>query len=354
MSIAQAGSRRACDGGSRASPALNGRERYEALLSGAPVDYLPRVPILMQFAAEHIGSDYGRYVYDHRVLAEAHLRCAEDFGMDQLSAISDPYRETAGFGAEIRFEPSGPRCDRPPLADGRSLDSLACPDPYSSPRMLDRLRAIERYRASAQDTHSIMGWVEGPAAEAACLRGISAFLMDFFDDEGFACALMDRCLEVAIDFARAQVKAGADTLGIGDAIASQISPGLYESLVQPRQLELLSAVRAMGARVRLHICGDITHLLPGIAALPLDVLDVDHMVDLATVRAALPKDVALAGNLDPVSGVAQGTPDSIRRALLGCYQVAGNPFLVNAGCEIPPGTPPENLRALCEPLHYRA
>jgi uroporphyrinogen-III decarboxylase len=30
----------------------------------------------------------------------------------------------------------------------------------------------------------------------------------------------------------------------------------------------------------------------------------------------------------------------------------GNPYMVNAGCEIPSGTPEENLSALCDPIPY--
>jgi uroporphyrinogen decarboxylase len=110
----------------------------------------------------------------------------------------------------------------------------------------------------------------------------------------------------------------------------------------------------MGAKVRLHICGNITHLLPGIASLGIDVLDVDHMVDLRTVRKAVGPKVAIAGNLDPVTAVLRSTPDHIRAHVLSCYSEAGNPFIVNAGCEIPSATPAENLRALCEPVPFRA
>jgi hypothetical protein len=35
------------------------RERYLAVLHGGRPDVLPRLPILMQFAAEYIGSNYG-------------------------------------------------------------------------------------------------------------------------------------------------------------------------------------------------------------------------------------------------------------------------------------------------------
>ena len=92
------------------------RERYLAVLHGGRPDVLPRLPILMQFAAEYIGSNYGAFASDYRVLVEANLRCAEEFGIDQLNTMSDPYRETAGFGAPIEFPRNGvPICLKPPL-----------------------------------------------------------------------------------------------------------------------------------------------------------------------------------------------------------------------------------------------
>lgn len=329
---------------------MNGLQRYLATLRGEPVDHLARTPILMQFAAEHIGSDYGRFAADHRVLVTANRRCADDFGIDQLSCISDPYRETHGFGGQVAFVPDGPPRCTAPLAERRELDGLTRPDPLASTRMLDRVRAVEAYRREDHGTRSLLGWVEGPAAEAANLRGVITFMFDLMDDPAYAAELMDRCVDVAIDFARAQVEAGVDTVGIGDAIASQVGPDTYEALIQPREKRLVEAIHAIGAFVKLHICGNLTHLLPGIADLGVDVLDLDHPVDLAVARAAVGDQVVLTGNLDPVSVVRFGTPEGIRAALIEAYARAGDPFMVNAGCEIPAGTPPENLLALCEPL----
>jgi uroporphyrinogen-III decarboxylase len=48
--------------------------------------------------------------------------------------------------------------------------------------------------------------------------------------------------------------------------------------------------------------------------------------------------------------VMQGTPASIRAALRETYNKVGQPYMINAGCEIPSGTPKENLLALCEPI----
>lgn len=332
---------------------MTGRERVAAMLRGEPTDILPRVPILMAFAARHIGQSYAAFAADHRVLAEANLRCAEDFDFDQLSAISDPYRETAAFGAELAFRPDGPpHCLRPPLADAKDPALLARPDPATSERLVDRVAGVRAMSEAGGDRFSVLGWVEGPAAEAADLRGVTSFLMDLIEDPPFAAALMDRCTEVAVDFARAQVAAGADMIGLGDAIASQLSPALYAEHVLPRERRIVEAVHRAGAAVRLHICGDITHLLAHLPALGADLIDLDWQVEMRRAREALGDGQALAGNLDPAEAVLRSTPEAIRRALEEIYREVGPPYFAGAGCEIPAATPPANLRALCAPIPY--
>lgn len=335
---------------------MNDLERYLATLDGRPTDFLPRVPILMQFAAEHIGSNYAAFASDWRVLVEANFRCRNDFGFDQVSAISDPYREVQGFGGAIHYEADhAPTCPRPPLADVRDLSPLReDPDPYACERMLDRLLAVRALKARVGGACSILGWVEGPAAEAADLRGVQDFLMDLMDDEAACRALMARCTQTAIRFAEAQLAEGADTIGVGDAIASQLPPDLYRAAVWPFEKQLFDAIHAKGGLVKLHICGNINHLLPHLGGLGVDVLDIDHMVDAKRAREAVGPRTAIAGRVDPVADVLHGTPDSIRRAAAESYAAIGNPHLVMAGCEIPPGTPAANLHALCEPIPYRA
>jgi MtaA/CmuA family methyltransferase len=220
--------------------------------------------------------------------------------------------------------------------------------------MNDRLLAVRALHARVGGECSVLGWVEGPAAEAADLRGVQDFLLDLMDDEAACRALMTRCTQTAIRFALAQLAEGADTIGVGDAIASQLPPDLYRSAVWPFEKQLVDAIHAKGGHVKLHICGNIKHLLPFLGELHLDVLDIDHMVNPADARLAVGPGVAIAGRVDPVSDVLKGTPESIRAAAAASYAAIGNPHLVMAGCEIPPGTPVENLKALCAPIPYRA
>jgi len=337
---------------------MTGKQRYLATLAGEPIDHLARLPILMRWAADYISAPYGEFCQGALVKADANIRCANEYGLDVVSVMSDPFSETEAFGGDIVFhDDATPECPHPPLAETRDLATLKRPDSHNSRRLANTLKTVRLYAVAAErgeHAASILGWVEGPAAEAADLRGVSQFLLDLMDDPAWCGELMDRCVDVAAEFAAAQCEAGADTIGIGDAICSQVSPALYIQWVLPRQKKLCQAIKATGAIVRMHICGNITHLLPGLATLPLDILDVDHMVDIAAVRRAMPERVALVCNIDPVADVLEGTPESIPAAVRKRYEQAGDPFFVGAGCEIPPGTPPGNLRALCRPLRGKS
>ena len=82
---------------------MNGRQRLLATIAGRPVDRLAVMPITMMFAADQIGEPYGAYARDYRVLVDGQLRTAERFGLDHVSAISDPAREAADCGATVRY-----------------------------------------------------------------------------------------------------------------------------------------------------------------------------------------------------------------------------------------------------------
>ena len=59
--------------------------------------------------------------------------------------------------------------------------------------------------------------------------------------------------------------------------------------------------------------------------------------------------MTLAGNINPVTDVRDGTPRHVVEALSACLRdAAGGPYAVAAGCEIPRDTPDENLRAMAE------
>jgi uroporphyrinogen-III decarboxylase len=69
-------------------------------------------------------------------------------------------------------------------------------------------------------THSILGWVEGPLAEYADLRGVENAMLDLINSPEIFVEAGEIIVQNAIAFAVAQIKVGADMVGIGDSAAS--------------------------------------------------------------------------------------------------------------------------------------
>mgnify|MGYP001828421889 CR=1 FL=1 len=329
---------------------MNGRQRLLALLEGNAPDSLPLMPITMMFAADHIGVSYGEYATDFNVLVDAQVAIARDYDFDYVSCISDPAREAADCGAHVQIFD-----DQPPaivetnalLADKQALATLAIPDPAEG-RMADRVAAAARFKQLVGDEKLIEGWIEGPCAEAADLRGINTLMMDFFDDPDFVRDLFEFNLEMAIRFAKAQVAAGVDLIGVGDAAASLVGPQLYEEFVWPYEKRLVDELHAIGTRARLHICGNISSVLEPIGRLGYDIVDLDFMVPVQQARQAMGPDQILLGNIDPVRALKNSHPAAIMAAIGQCHEAAGPRYIVGAGCEIPRATPTENLVALTD------
>lgn len=328
---------------------MNGRERVFAHLNGKPADRLALMPITMMFAADQIGVKYRAYATDYRALVEAQLRTAERFNLDYVSAISDPAREAADFGASVEYF-----ADQPPafdeknalLADKTMLSRLRMPDPLGGGRMHDRVKALGLFKERVGREKFIEGWVEGPCAEGADLRGINTLMLDFFDDPAFVRDLFTLAVENALRFAGAQVEAGADLIGVGDAAASLVGPMIYKEFVWPFEKQLVDGLHRLGAHVRLHICGNTRPILESLGQLGCDIVDLDSMVPMDEARAKMGLQPFLLGNVDPVHQLLNGTPDTIADAVARCHRQSGARYIIGAGCEVPRHTPPENLRAL--------
>lgn len=324
-------------------------ERVLNHLAGQPVDRLPAMPITMMFACRRIGARYRDYCTDHRVLVEGQIRTAEEFGFDYVNTMSDPAREAADCGAAVEYFDEQPVAiieEQALLTDKSKLAGLAIPDPLGGGRMHNGIKALTLFKDRVDSDLLVEGWVEGPIAQAADLRGINTLMTDFFDDPGFVRDLFAFVVEMELRFAREQIRAGADLIGIGDAAASLIGPKIYEEIVWPYEKQLVEGIHAMGGRTRLHICGNTRQILGGMGRLGCHVVDLDSLSPISEAREQMGPQQVLLGNINPVAIVRDAQPEDVTRAVEECHQHAGNRFIVGAGCEVPRDTPDENLRAL--------
>jgi len=327
---------------------VTSKERLYAVIAGRPCDRPAVTPIFMSWAAHYINRAYRDYYLDGDVLVSVQLAVTKAFGIDQASAISDPWREASGFGMEFDYPEEGVGQPRGYLinsdADIRKLLPI---DAAASGRMRQRVESVGKLAEAVGRTHSVLGWVEGPLAEYADLRGVEKAMLDLIDKPELYLAAEEIVLENAIAFARAQIAAGADMIGIGDAAASLVGPALYRDLVLPLETRLVAAIHDAGAAVKLHICGNTAPIVGLMARTGADVIDLDWMVPLDKARGTVGPGVTLCGNFDPVGVLLQGTPETVAAAALECLRKGGSRFILMPGCEVPPETPEANIRAFC-------
>jgi MtaA/CmuA family methyltransferase len=325
---------------------VNSLERLRARLQGQPSDRPPNFDIMMAFAVHQAGRSLSQFYLDYRVLAEVNLAMIERFDLDIAQTISDPYREAADFGLPVEFPEDGLPLRREILiSEPSDFARLIFPDPRTGRRMSDRIEAVRLLHERVGGGVPVMGWVEGAMAELNVLRGDTSLMMDLYDRPEWVEECLEALTGLEIEFARAQIEAGADIIGLGDAITSQISPAMYEKFALPYEKQIFAAVHEMGAIARLHICGNTSRIVPQMAASGADIVDLDWMVDMKSAAAAFGDDgPAICGNFDPVRIMLRGTPGEISSEVLRCLEQGGPRTISAPGCEIPDGTPPENLR----------
>ena len=79
-------------------------------------------------------------------MVEGQTRTAAEFDFDYVNIISDPACEASDCGAAVKYFPNQPPALEESdalLADKSQLRGLKVPDPRTSPRMGNRLRALE-------------------------------------------------------------------------------------------------------------------------------------------------------------------------------------------------------------------
>ena len=178
---------------------MTSRERVLAHLEGSPVDRLPLMPITMMLASDFIGARYRDYCTNYQVMVEGQIRTSEAFGFDYVNTMSDPAREAADCGAVVQLYDNQPPAiveDQARLTDKTALATLKVPDPLGGGRMHDRVKAAALFKEKLRGERLIEGWIEGPCAEAADLRGINNLMLDFYDDPAFVRDLFEFVLDM--------------------------------------------------------------------------------------------------------------------------------------------------------------
>jgi uroporphyrinogen decarboxylase len=327
-----------------------GLERTLSFINGEVTDRPPFHPIIMRWAASQAGVNYRDFCTIPAIKCEAMIKAALNFDIDWVTVMSDPWAEASAFGIKVDY----PENDMPidtggHMPDAKSVAMLEPYNPEENKRCAARIEELRYYRHSVGHKLFIVGWIEGPVAEYVDLRRASEAAMDFYLDPDNVEKAMDIITDSAKRFITYQIKAGAHCIGIGDAFCSQIGPELYYKFAFQREKELVDHIHRFGAIAKLHICGNTSSILPGMIKTGADIIDIDHLVpSMEEFSTLLAPTQVFSGKSDPVSVIQDGGRDAIFKSTLSDHRNSKGKCIVSAGCEITPGTKPDNILAFSD------
>jgi MtaA/CmuA family methyltransferase len=332
-----------------------GAQLVRAALAGEEVPRFPCAPLAVHYTAALAGVSVRDYTLDPRIMVDCICRYYEQFRPDAVWLSADTWVTAEAMGASVDFvDDNQPMMGvgEPVVSRAADIDAIPPADPSTRGRQLLMLEALSLLRQRLGPDVFIVGcFDQSPFSLGCALMGINAMMERLMTDRPFVEGLLARCIEHAAAYGLEMSRAGADMLSTGDSPAGLIGPELYREIALPATQRVFRSLRAScDTPLSLHICGRSEHILTDMTRTGCDVLEVDHQTDLAAACEAVPPEIALWGNLDPVGLLASSTPDDVRAEARRCIETIRahyrRRFILSSGCTLAPETPEANLRAL--------
>jgi len=196
---------------------------------------------------------------------------------------------------------------------------------------------------------------QAPFSLASMVRGSQELMTDLLLDPERVHRLLEYSTEAGLQFIRLMSETGVHMVSNGDSVAGpeMIPPEYYREFALPYEKKLVDEAHRLGLSYALHICGDTEVILEDMLKSGADALELDYLTDIRKIYQHCHASTLMIGNLDPSGVIRYGSPGLVKKKTLELLDVYRDSprLMLNAGCAIPPDTPPENIRAMIETTH---
>ncbi|MFQ5588756.1 MAG: uroporphyrinogen decarboxylase [Nitrospiria bacterium] len=286
---------------------------------------------------------------------EVTLQPINRFDFDASIIFADILLPLEPMGLNLEFVKGEGPCIYNPVRTEKDVDALKPVNPEESLSYV--MEAIKLTRANLNVP--LIGFAGAPFTLASYMieGGSSRNYLDTKKMMYGAPAVWDRLMtkltRVLADYLSAQVGAGAQALQIFDSWIGALSPGDYRTYVFPHMKRLLDEMHTFGVPV-IHFGTGTATLLEMQKEAGGDVIGLDWRVQLDEAWALLGHEVAVQGNLDPLT--LFGPVLELEKRVDDIVTRAGNRpgHIFNLGHGILPQTPLENVEAVIQMVHEKS
>lgn len=208
-------------------------------------------------------------------------------------------------------------------------------------------------RASADITdRPVFGCLIGPFSLAGRLCGMTETLMNVHSEPEMLHVVLRKTTAFILKYARAFKESGVQGIVIAEPAAGLISPVHCDEFSSQYIASIVDAVQDDEYMVILHNCGGAGAHAESMESTGAMGLHFGNSAVMAGVLRDVSPGTLACGNLDPVGVLKNGTEEDVHRAALQLlHDTSGySNFILSTGCDVPPGTPLENIDAFFRAL----
>jgi len=311
----------------------------------------------------------GRYMAEYRSLRAKHsmlelcktpelaaqvtLQPIDRFPLDAAIIFADILLPLEPMGLSLEFaEGEGPVIHNP-VRDQADVDRLNVIDGGELEYVAE---AIRQARQALNGRVPLIGFAGAPftlasyAIEGGSSRNYLLTKQMMYGEPKTWHLLMDKFARVITGYLRRQIKAGAQAIQLFDSWVGCLSVGDYVEYVLPHVQLIFEGLKREGVPM-IHFGTGTSAMLRQMRDAGGDVIGVDWRMHLDEAWATVGHDVAVQGNLDPLTlfaplqEIERHVADILRRA-------GGRPgHIFNLGHGILPTTPIEHVAATIDMVH---
>ena len=331
--------------------AMNSYERVMSAFEGKKPDRLPVVPFIREWCSKEAGIEFTEELENVEKHVYSQSYCVSEFGYDVVWDLCACHSESEAMGSVLKIAKGYlPSLLKPAVEDYETdLPKLKLFDPYQNKRLSMILEGTRRLKRRFDGEVPVIGYIQAPLRHASMLRGSENVMRDMYKQKQNLKKLLDIAFSSLIVYAVSVISAGADIIIVSDPSSSgdAISKKHWEEWGFALTRKLVELIKRSGVKTILHICGDTTDRLEGLAKTGVDCLSLDEAVDFEKARKILGPNFCLMGNVSTTL-LAMGSPKEVEKATREVIRKAGKngPLLVSGGCILPEICPAENIRSM--------
>ncbi|MBC3796804.1 uroporphyrinogen decarboxylase family protein [Acetobacterium tundrae] len=339
---------------------LTSLERVVRTLERKEVDRIPAVPLVCGASYRVLGTRYDKWSNDAELATQSLLAAQELIGQDAFLLLVDLSVEAADFGQELifpRYSTAYPDFNNQFIKTYDDYNKIKKINPRETKRMKQVIDIIKGLSAAKGNEVAILGFIYGPLGVLSQIRGHKNLFVDLIKHPDEVLAAVDTITDVLVEYAIAQVEAGAHSVCIDPLYSSGtvLRNTTWEKFEGPYLKRITDAIRKAGAAVSIHNCGDGVYFEEVIKWSDPVAISVAHPAHgsktweehakawgdkVITIGYSDPAETGLVFTADEVLEDCKNQIDTFKKYNAG--------FILSTGCEFPPNGNLLNAAAMVE------